>query len=125
MSDSKVAPMSGTESTAPIQVSRGDSIVWKHYIQLTRMHMWPLGSDAFWFAMSTSSNGYRMLYTNTKLWFTVWGLLMTAYRTGLPLRTVSMDALVLAVAATFCHNASCIWNDICDRDIDGRVGMYT
>lgn len=47
---------------------------------------------------------------------------MAVYRTGLPLQKVCMDTLVLAVACTFCHNASCIWNDICDRDIDGRVG---
>ncbi|KAI0734750.1 UbiA prenyltransferase [Fomitopsis betulina] len=88
--------------TSSTQVAKDNIIAWKQYFLLTRMHMWPLGSDTFWFG-------------------TMWGLLMAVYRTGLPLQKVCMDTLVLAVACTFCHNASCIWNDICDRDIDGRV----
>ena len=49
---------------------------------------------------------------------------MTAYRTGLSLQTVGVDSLVFAVACTFSHSAGCIWNDICDREFDGRVGTY-
>lgn len=127
MSDSKVMP--APTPAAPTQVSGGDqnSIVWKHYIQLTRVHLWPLGSDTFWFAMSESSTANTIITAHivTERRTVVWALLMTACRSGLSPQTVGVDALVLAVASTFGHNASCIWNDICDRDIDGRVGTYT
>ena len=33
------------------------------------------------------------------------------------------NILILFVAATLYHSAFCVWNDICDRDLDAKVGM--
>lgn len=54
----------------------------------------------------------------------MWALLMTAYRTGLSLQTAGVDSMVFAVACTFSHSAGCVWNDICDREFDARVGTH-
>ena len=33
------------------------------------------------------------------------------------------NILILFDAATLYHSAFCVWNDICDRDLDAKVGM--
>ncbi|KAH9832526.1 UbiA prenyltransferase [Rhodofomes roseus] len=100
MSDNKATLKS--KSTTPAQPAPKVGADCKLYWRLTRMHVWPTGGDLVWFPA-------------------MWALLMSAYRLSLPPRTVAVHALVHAVACTFAHSAGCIWNDICDRDIDKHV----
>ncbi|KAI0924136.1 hypothetical protein AcW2_005102 [Taiwanofungus camphoratus] len=51
----------------------------------------------------------------------VWGPIMSAYAHGTQPKQVALQAIMYIVSSTFQHNAACIWNDICDRDIDCRV----
>ncbi|KAI0941011.1 hypothetical protein AcV7_003232 [Taiwanofungus camphoratus] len=57
----------------------------------------------------------------TKAMISVWGPIMSAYAHGTQPKQVALQAIMYIVSSTFQHNAACIWNDICDRDIDCRV----
>ncbi|CCM06623.1 uncharacterized protein FIBRA_08903 [Fibroporia radiculosa] len=75
---------------------------WKGYLYLTRLHMWPTG-------------------TMVVFWPSVWALSMCAYSLNLPPKEVAVQTLAYLVGSTIRHNAGCIWNDICDMDVDGKV----
>ena len=47
---------------------------------------------------------------------------MNAYRLNTPPHVVLVQAVVHMLVSTFAHSAGCIWDDICDRDIDRHVG---
>lgn len=54
-----------------------------------------------------------------------WGVILSARAVGLPAREVAIQTLIYAIGSTLRHNAACIWNDICDREFDRRVGKWS
>ncbi|EKM50709.1 uncharacterized protein PHACADRAFT_104198 [Phanerochaete carnosa HHB-10118-sp] len=70
--------------------------------QLARLHKFPLGS--------------LIIY-----WPYGWGVAMAASKEHAPMHTILKSAAILLVVATLYHSAFCVWNDICDRDLDGKV----
>lgn len=47
---------------------------------------------------------------------------MAGYSQKTPVHTVVFHALVFSVGGILLHAAFCTWNDICDRELDGKVG---
>lgn len=47
---------------------------------------------------------------------------MAAYSKNLPMETFVTYTLMFALGSTVLHAAACVLNDICDRDIDRKVG---
>ncbi|KXN91303.1 4-hydroxybenzoate polyprenyltransferase, mitochondrial [Leucoagaricus sp. SymC.cos] len=76
--------------------------LWVSYVKLTRIHKFPAGSI--------------LVY-----WPSSWGLTLVAYSIKLPSASLCVQLLMYLVGCTLRHNAACIWNDICDRDIDKKV----
>ncbi|KAJ3554256.1 hypothetical protein NM688_g3204 [Phlebia brevispora] len=68
------------------------------------MHMWPLGSILVF-------------------WPFAYGLLMVSMNTYQQnsLRSLCVDSIIYAIAATILHSQACIYNDICDQRLDGKV----
>ena len=50
-----------------------------------------------------------------------WGLALAVAERGAPLRTVVLYAALFALGAVVMRGAGCAYNDIVDRDFDGRV----
>jgi 4-hydroxybenzoate polyprenyltransferase len=47
---------------------------------------------------------------------------MAAYSTQLPMKNLTIQALMFAIGSILLHSAACVLNDICDRDFDRKVG---
>ncbi|EKM60306.1 uncharacterized protein PHACADRAFT_85003 [Phanerochaete carnosa HHB-10118-sp] len=71
-------------------------------VRLTRLHKFPFGSLLVF-------------------WPYGWGLAMAACNLHSPRYIVFKHAVIFMLVATLYHSAFCIWNDMCDRDLDGRV----
>ena len=55
----------------------------------------------------------------------VWGVLMAARNApSEPFNSLIRLVVVWLLAQALGHSAGCVWNDICDRNIDGLVGKY-
>ena len=52
----------------------------------------------------------------------MFGAAMAASYHDIPVHTLVYNTLVFLVAASIYHSAFCVWNDICDKDLDGKVG---
>ncbi|KZT06656.1 UbiA prenyltransferase [Laetiporus sulphureus 93-53] len=76
--------------------------VWRSLLRLTRLHLFPLGSDL-------------------AFWPSAWGLTLSACATGLPPKQLANVSFWFFVGGTLRHSAGCIWNDICDREYDRQV----
>ena len=95
---------------------------WWPYFCLCRLHKFPAGTTVF-FAPCGKIPSQHLSKILTNL-FSVWGLLMGAQ--SVKFHSVC-DILAMATLWYFGnitgHAAACIWNDICDRDVDRLVGM--
>ncbi|KAJ3847063.1 UbiA prenyltransferase [Lentinula lateritia] len=74
----------------------------RQYFELTRLHKFPLG-------------------TLVVFWPAAFGVGMASYALCIPLHTMIHRILVFGLGITISHAAFCIWNDICDRDLDAKV----
>ncbi|KAJ3559934.1 hypothetical protein NM688_g45 [Phlebia brevispora] len=74
------------------------------YVELTRIHLWPLGS-------------------NVVFWPCAYGLLMASMNTSpqISVRELCIETVLYAGVATIMHSKACILNDICDMKFDGKV----
>ncbi|KAJ3559933.1 hypothetical protein NM688_g44 [Phlebia brevispora] len=74
------------------------------YVELTRMHLWPLGSDLVF-------------------WPCAYGLLMASVNAHElhPFHDLCIETVMFAIGATLLHSKSCILSDICDQKFDGKV----
>ena len=52
------------------------------------------------------------------------GLMMTASRHHTPVILLLKYAIIFLLVATLFHSAFCVYNDICDRDLDAQVGTF-
>ncbi|GJE87372.1 4-hydroxybenzoate octaprenyltransferase [Phanerochaete sordida] len=68
---------------------------------LTRLHKFPLGC--------------LILY-----WPYAWAVAMAASK-DVTIGVIAKNAGILLVVAMLFHSAFCVWNDICDRDLDAQV----
>ncbi|KAH9911514.1 UbiA prenyltransferase family [Fomitopsis serialis] len=75
---------------------------WVAYYRLTRKHNFPTGLDVVF-------------------WPCTWGLIMSAYALRLSPRSLAIQLAAYFVGATLRHSAACIWNDMCDIEIDRKV----
>lgn len=50
---------------------------------------------------------------------------MAAFNYGTPVLLFAKHTVLLLLVATLSHSAFCVWNDICDRELDARVGKYS
>lgn len=53
---------------------------------------------------------------------TAYALLMSAYKTNMPLSALITRLVVYGVGSLTLRSAACVWNDICDVDFDRQVG---
>jgi len=74
----------------------------RRYFELTRLHKFPLGSIVI-------------------CWPGVLGLAMSAHTFEKSYTELSVQTLIFCLGGTLFHSAFCVYNDICDRDVDGRV----
>ncbi|KAJ3863456.1 UbiA prenyltransferase, partial [Lentinula novae-zelandiae] len=74
----------------------------RQYFELTRLHKFPLG-------------------TLVVFWPAAFGVGMASYALCIPLSTMIHRIIVFGLGITISHAAFCIWNDICDRDLDAKV----
>jgi 4-hydroxybenzoate polyprenyltransferase len=51
-----------------------------------------------------------------------YSLAMAASRKNISFQLLLKNALLFLLIATLYHSAFCVWNDICDKDLDGKVG---
>ncbi|KAL0058374.1 hypothetical protein AAF712_014954 [Marasmius tenuissimus] len=72
------------------------------YFRLTRMHKFPSGSDLV-------------------IWPSVWGLLLAASKNQIDTKSLVAQHVWFAIGSVLVHSAGCVINDICDRDLDGKV----
>jgi len=49
---------------------------------------------------------------------------MASHKTGLPLANVVTRAVLYGIGAIFLRSAECVFNDICDVNIDRLVGKF-
>ena len=47
---------------------------------------------------------------------------MVAYSRGISSSVLAVETVKYTFAGTVLHSAACVYNDICDMDIDCRVG---
>ncbi|KAI0946880.1 hypothetical protein AcW1_010212 [Taiwanofungus camphoratus] len=80
--------------------------LWYSYLRLTRLHHFPIGPD--------------MVF-----WPCTWGLTMSAYNLGTQPKTLAFQSLSYFIGCTIGHAAGCVWDDICDYDLDRRIGRTT
>lgn len=52
-----------------------------------------------------------------------WGLTMSAYNLGTQPKTLAFQSLSYFIGCTIGHAAGCVWDDICDYDLDRRIGQ--
>ncbi|OBZ76354.1 4-hydroxybenzoate polyprenyltransferase, mitochondrial [Grifola frondosa] len=76
--------------------------LWLSYVKLTRVHKFPAGSILVF-------------------WPSAWGLALSAYSVGLPARILAIQLIAHLVGSVLRHNAACIWNDMCDCEVDKLV----
>ncbi|KAJ8091229.1 hypothetical protein AAF712_009103 [Marasmius tenuissimus] len=74
----------------------------RHYLELTRIHKFPLGNDLI-------------------IWPSVWGLLLAANNNHVDAKSLVVQHAWFAIGSTLVHCAACVINDICDRNLDGKV----
>ncbi|KAJ3936557.1 MAG: UbiA prenyltransferase family-domain-containing protein [Lentinula lateritia] len=72
-----------------------------NYYRLARMHA-PVGTFLFF-------------------WPFAYALLMSAYKTNMPLSALITRLVVYGVGSLTLRSAACVWNDICDVDFDRQV----
>jgi 4-hydroxybenzoate polyprenyltransferase len=53
-----------------------------------------------------------------------WGVTLGALQVNMPLVDLIVQLLAWALGATLFHSAACVWNDMCDYDLDRQVGAY-
>ncbi|OCH93182.1 UbiA prenyltransferase [Obba rivulosa] len=75
---------------------------FKHYIELTRLHKFPLGNILIF-------------------WPSAWGIAMAATAASISPRVLAIETVAFLLGSTLLHSAACVLNDICDKDIDGQV----
>ncbi|VDB91978.1 unnamed protein product [Peniophora sp. CBMAI 1063] len=76
------------------------------YIQLTRLHKFPLGSAVIF-------------------WPAAYGVAMAAYAFDISAGALVRQTASFAVGCTLLHSTFCVLNDIFDRDLDGLVGEFS
>jgi 4-hydroxybenzoate polyprenyltransferase len=54
-----------------------------------------------------------------------WGIFASAYRLHLSPLTIAAELPLYFIGSVVLHSAACIWNDVCDKDFDAKVGQYT
>jgi 4-hydroxybenzoate polyprenyltransferase len=54
-----------------------------------------------------------------------WGALMASHRSAIPTKSMVVPISAYALGAILLRSAACVWNDICDIDIDRAVGKHS
>jgi len=72
-----------------------------NYLKLARLHQ-PVGNWLFF-------------------WPFAWGALMVAHKYSVPMKSVVGPMSIYALGSILLRSAACVWNDICDVDIDRAV----
>lgn len=75
---------------------------WRGYFELTRLHKASLG------------NGFMT-------WPCLWALSMGAFALDMPPHILLIQTVLYIIGSILMHSATCVWNDICDIDIDRQV----
>ncbi|KAL0569756.1 hypothetical protein V5O48_012208 [Marasmius crinis-equi] len=73
------------------------------YLELARIHKFPLGSSLL-------------------IWPSVWGLLLAAQNHQIDAKSLVLQHVWFALGSTVVYGAASVFNDIYDRDLDGKVG---
>jgi len=76
--------------------------MWRLYLELSRLHVWPGGTNLFFLPC-------------------VWGYLLAARNDPPPADTLIRHFVLLLGFSTLIGSATCVINDICDRDLDRLV----
>lgn len=92
------------------------------YMELTRLHKFPLGSIAVFWPCGERWPSSRNINWTYYDWQQAWGLALAARGENMSLWCLFVRAAIAAIGSTLIHSAACIWSDICDVDFDRKVG---
>jgi hypothetical protein len=96
---------------------------WWSMFTLTRLHKFPAGTTVFVAPCSAYSVLLNLILRTLMPSHQVWGLLMAAHGIEIePTPNILRMSAMWYMAQLINHAAACVWNDICDRDIDRLVG---
>ena len=105
---------------ARAQTPSSVSSTWWFYVQLMRLHKFPLGT--VFVTWPCGGSPFVRVVLDLRDPLLVWALTMLAFRERLPLSVFGFWTVVFVFASILIHAVACVLNDICDRDLDAQVG---
>jgi len=91
------------------------------YYELSRLHLFPLGTDTMFWPFGTFVMCSIYMYADRSQG---WGVLLSAYSSDMPSPHLSWQLLMFGFTSMAIHSGACVVNDMLDRDFDRKVGKY-